>query len=136
MKKWRKELDAGFENLKTETREGRQFELRVVPATDFGKLIADGNKGDMVARRLVMTLNDWFRMADAAAKDDTNPACCSCSAPIQKGWAAGWVIMTPTENGTGMVGVFCPNCYHKGPETIAENTLKLIAAHGEIMSLH
>lgn len=136
MKKWRKEWEQGFEKLRNETRTGSQFELRVIPATQFDKLIADGNKGDMIARRIVTNLNDWFAMAEAAARDGTYPACCSCATPIEKGYAAGWVVMTPTQDGTGMIGCFCPTCYHKGPDTIAANTLKLIADHGEVMSLH
>lgn len=137
MKKWKKEFHANMEALQRETEFGAGFEMTVVPGNMLKKLIRRGDQGDMLARRLVTSINAWFQTAEQAHRDHADPGCICCEAQIRKGWVAGWVIFLPTERErTGMVGVFCGNCFHKGAEAIANASVKHLGEHGQVMSVH
>jgi hypothetical protein len=137
MKDWRREYDKGLEIIKEECREGAAFELIVVPANALESLVDDANKGDRTAQRVGMAIDYWYKTADAARENGALPSCTSCERQLDYGDVSGWTVILPmTSKRSGMCGAFCDDCLQFGPGTIVKNTLRALAEHGDVQSIH
>jgi len=136
---WRDQIKKGIAALQAETQGGAAFETHVISAPMLTELIKRGDRGDLQARRFVMTITEWFALADQARKENTLPRCAACDTELDHGEVCGWLLFVPVEVGkTALCGTICENCIMLGEQVVADKAIALMAKSGsaEIMREH
>lgn len=103
-------IDRGIADFRKNS--GGRVSFRFIPSWCMEEMEQAADKGDADARSVIMSLANFFEVADAAAEDGVFPACVGCGAAMKPGTICGFGILTPlaAKETTGLVAVYCKEC--------------------------
>jgi hypothetical protein len=106
---WKKFVDDGIGEFRKQ--EGVRMSVRIIPVSTIPSMLDAASKGDDIAALCGAYINAWNRLATAAAKQGTYPACARCKAHLNEGDVCGFAVLIPeSEELTGLSAAYCETC--------------------------
>jgi len=123
---WRKFVDDGVDDFRKQ--EGARMSVRIIPVSAIPSMLDAASKGDDIAALCGAYINAWNRLATAAAKEGTYPACARCKAHLNEGDVCGFAVLIPeSEKLTGLSAAYCRTCIVRDPGELMHEFVESVA---------
>jgi hypothetical protein len=123
-----------------QTQDGMEVTLCLLRANKvtLRALFESAHRGNAIAQDTITSLKHWSKTMAVAKADGFGPVCGCCDAELDKGEVAGFVVLTPTASGIGLVSAICESCMGLERDEIHRRWKQALEFEmaGELHSLH